>query len=270
MKPESATGPARPGGERAGAGTTLRLLPIALLRLAADAPLAWMLWSMYFPRPGTGGPAAAARNAALFVAFAALHSALARRAPKRLVERLLGPLWVRPLFVAISGLTLAALLYLWRPLAGTLWHAGGAARWVLSLLFAASVGGLAWAASCIDYADFLGIRPLQRSARGQARKSAGFSARGPYAYCRHPMYGFLLAALWVGPVMTFGRLEFAVLASLYLLAGTLLEERNLRAELGEIYDDYRENVPMWLPRLSPWRPPGSSPVSPGGVDTSHR
>jgi len=47
-----------------------------------------------------------------------------------------------------------------------------------------------------------------------------------------------LVALWVGPMMTLGRLEFAALASLYLFAGTLLEEHNLRQELGDVYDVY--------------------------------
>lgn len=68
------------------------------------------------------------------------------------------------------------------------------------------------------------------------------------------MYGFLLMALWIGPVMPFGRLVIAALASVYVLAGTLLEERSLRAELGEVYDVYRAHVPMWIPRLTPWVP----------------
>ncbi len=68
------------------------------------------------------------------------------------------------------------------------------------------------------------------------------------------MYVFLLIALWIGPGMTYTGLEFAVLASAYLVIGTFFEERGLRKELGEVYDLYRANVPMWLPRLRPWRP----------------
>lgn len=51
--------------------------------------------------------------------------------------------------------------------------------------------------------------------------------------------------------MTYGRLEFALLGSIYLIIGTFFEERNLREELGEVYNLYRENVPMWIPRLRP-------------------
>ncbi len=72
------------------------------------------------------------------------------------------------------------------------------------------------------------------------------------------MYLFMLLALWVGPVMTLSRFVFACVGTAYLLGGTLLEERNLREELGGRYEPYRNSVPMWLPRLTPWRgaPPG--------------
>ncbi len=228
-------------------------LQVALLRLIADAPVLWMLVLLHSQGEGPGGVAAAAFNAALFTAFAVIHSALARPAAKRALAGLVGPLCVRPLFVVVGGLTLACVLYLWRPLAGELWRAKGPAHWILTLLFVAVAAGLIWAATFIDYAEFLGIRALVRSARGRPPKPAVFSARGPYAYCRHPMYAFLLLALWVGPVMTLGRLELAALASLYLLAGTFFEETSLREELGGVYDVYRANVPMWVPRLSPWR-----------------
>jgi protein-S-isoprenylcysteine O-methyltransferase Ste14 len=230
------------------------MLLTVLLRLVADAPLVWMLLFLHFPRPGTGGLAAGLFNGALFVSFAATHSLLARPGPKKALAGWVGAVYVRPLFVIASGVSLSAVLYLWRPLAGSLWRAAGPLYWLLTVLFVGAVGGLVWAASFVDYPQFLGVRPLLRAARGRPPRPATFSARGPYAYCRHPMYAFLLLALWTGPVMTAGRLQFAALATLYLLAGTLLEERNSRQELGEVYDLYRSAVPMWIPRLSPWRP----------------
>jgi len=67
------------------------------------------------------------------------------------------------------------------------------------------------------------------------------------------MYVFFIGALWIGPVMTYGRLEFAAMGTVYMLIGTYFEERNLRAELGASYDEYRAHVPMWIPRLTPWK-----------------
>jgi len=34
---------------------------------------------------------------------------------------------------------------------------------------------------------------------------------------------------------------------------TRLEEKNLREELGESYEQYCQHVPMFIPRLSAWR-----------------
>jgi protein-S-isoprenylcysteine O-methyltransferase Ste14 len=220
----------------------------------ADLPVARMLLFLQFPCAGKGGISAAAFNGILFAGFATIHSVLARDLPKRAIARLVGPARARAAYVTASGLTLSSLLYLWQPLSGTVWHATGATYWILSLLFLAALAGLFYAASAIDYPEFLGIRTLLRTVRGQPAKPPAFSVNGPYAYCRHPMYSFLLMTLWVGPVMTYGRLEFAALASLYLLAGTVLEERNLRRELGSVYDDYAASVPMWIPRTSRWTP----------------
>jgi protein-S-isoprenylcysteine O-methyltransferase Ste14 len=230
------------------------LLLVVLLRAVADIPVLWMLLFLHFSREGSGGASAAAFNVALFVTFATVHSALARDRLKRTIARLVGRHGVRPAYVTISGLTLSALLYLWRPLAGMLWRARGPAVWLSSAVFLAAVAGLLYTGSLIDYPQFLGIRPLLRSSRGQRSRGPVFSAEGPYAHCRHPMYSFLVVAFWVGPVMTFGRAEFAALGTVYLLAGAMLEERNLRQELGTVYDVYAANVPMWIPRISAWHP----------------
>ena len=83
--------------------------------------------------------------------------------------------------------------------------------------------------------------------------SPKFSVKGLYAYLRHPMYFLFILALWICPQMTFTRLEFVILATLYFVIGTYHEERNLKSKLGEIYIEYIKNVPMWFPRLTPWK-----------------
>ena len=49
--------------------------------------------------------------------------------------------------------------------------------------------------------------------------------------------------------MTYGRLEFAILGTVYIFIGTCLEEMTARAEIGNAYEAYQESVPMWIPRL---------------------
>lgn len=233
--------------------TIFLYLVMALVRVASDLPLLWMFYFLQFPGEGRGGLSAALVNALLFFAFGAMHSILARSYAKKWIARIAGERSVRAFYVVVSGLALTFLLYLWRPLEGELWSSRGGWYWVLTSLYGSCLLGLVSTTTFIDYAEFVGVRAIKCRIRGQRQRPPMFSLAGPYAYCRHPMYLLLLMALWIGPTMTLGRFELAILGSAYLLVGTIFEERNLRQELGADYDRYRANVPMWIPRLTPWK-----------------
>jgi protein-S-isoprenylcysteine O-methyltransferase Ste14 len=234
--------------------TTYLALAVAA-RVLTDVPLLWMFVLIHFGLRGDGGAGNTLWNAGAFTGWAVLHSLLARDAARRVVSRWLGLDFVRIAYVVVAGLTLALLLLVWRPVSGELWHATGAVAGVLSALYLASLVGLVLITSHFDYAEFLGLRQIKSRVTGRPPRPPALSLEGPYGYCRHPMYLAMLAAFWVGPVMSSGRLEFAALSTLYLFVGLRLEEHNLRRELGPEYDLYRANVPMLIPRLTPWRLP---------------
>jgi protein-S-isoprenylcysteine O-methyltransferase Ste14 len=76
---------------------------------------------------------------------------------------------------------------------------------------------------------------------------------GAFAHTRNPMYlGVLLVVAGVAVVgaspVTAG--YAALLAAIYHLIVSFVEEPRLRETFGEEYDRYRERVPRWLPR---WR-----------------
>ena len=130
---------------------SLLMVLAALTRVAADLPLLWMLFFLYFEKVGSGGIWDAVINGGLFISFAGAHSLLARDAAKSFLARLVGGQFVRIVYVWISAITLSLVLYLWRPLAGSLWQTHGLLSWSLSILFVACIGGLIWTTSSIDY-----------------------------------------------------------------------------------------------------------------------
>jgi len=79
--------------------------------------------------------------------------------------------------------------------------------------------------------------------------------RGPYAYVRNPMIsGVVLLLLSEGlllrsaPHMSWAGLFFLINAVYIPLA----EEPGLRVRFGGDYEEYAENVPRLVPRITPW------------------
>jgi protein-S-isoprenylcysteine O-methyltransferase Ste14 len=81
--------------------------------------------------------------------------------------------------------------------------------------------------------------------------------RGPYRYVRNPMISGVLAVL-LGEAALLGSRAllgwFAAVLAVNAVYLPLVEERGLRRRFGPPYDEYRANVPRWLPRLRPWEP----------------
>ncbi len=99
---------------------------------------------------------------------------------------------------------------------------------------------------------FLGIGQWYDFRAGRRAKGMPFSIRGISRYVRHPWYSGAIAFIWgMGPVTDLNLLVKATL-TLYLVLGTILEERKLQAEIGAPYGEYQRRVPM----LIPWKARG--------------
>jgi protein-S-isoprenylcysteine O-methyltransferase Ste14 len=102
---------------------------------------------------------------------------------------------------------------------------------------------------------------LRAWAAGHIRKNAELATSGPYAYTRNPLYlgsfllglGFTVAAgHWVLAVL-FGALFLGIYFPVMRVEASTLTEL-----FGKDYETYRRSVPLFFPRLTPFRRPASN------------
>jgi len=98
-----------------------------------------------------------------------------------------------------------------------------------------------------DSLSFFGIRQILNF--GKVKKenpSDEIKKNGLLGVIRHPMYLCLIIFLWS---QTFKRIDIIVNAilTIYVIIGTLLEEKKLVLEFGDAYVKYQKDVPMLIP-----------------------
>jgi len=203
--------------------------------------------------------AALALNALLSFGFFVQHSVMTRSAFRHRLSPMVRTEFHGAVYSMMSGIALLVVLILWQGPIETLFAAPEPLRWFLRGLFVVSLLGFAWGALALGPFDGLGLRAIQRHIRGEESREPRFAVRGPYRWVRHPLYFFALVLFWTYPVLTEDRLLFNVLWTVWVFAGTVLEERDLVVTFGDPYREYQRRVPMLLPsRLRPSWPKGSS------------
>jgi protein-S-isoprenylcysteine O-methyltransferase Ste14 len=222
--------------------------------LAFHGPQLWLMVFLFSPETGTGGVTEALFNALLVFLWGTIHSLLARDFCKKVIARAVGTDFVKLVYVTVAGISQCLLLFLWRPLSGWHWQAEGPLYWILTFLFLASLTAVFVSSLILDYMEALGIRAIIRRMRRQTDRPMVLSVRGPYAYCRHPVYLFTIFFLWLGPAMNWTKLAFSLPATLYVVIGMFLEDRDTARHMGPAYAEYKKHVPILIPRLKPWRP----------------
>jgi protein-S-isoprenylcysteine O-methyltransferase Ste14 len=100
----------------------------------------------------------------------------------------------------------------------------------------------------------LGLRRILGKELFLSKSESKLIAAGVYAYSRNPLYFFALVLL-LGWFFVFRLTPILILTLLFLAHFVLLakwEERELKERFGQEYEDYRQHVPFFVPRLK-WK-----------------
>ena len=117
--------------------------------------------------------------------------------------------------------------------------------WTLSLI----IGGVVALAGLL----------IRAWASGHIRKARVLAISGPYAFTRNPLYvgSFVMG---IGFSVASGVWWLAVLFGLLYLGiyfpVMIVEKEDIRVIFGDSFAEYERNVPMFIPRLTPWKKAG--------------
>ncbi len=199
-------------------------------------------------------------------ALAAIHSLLASKQAKDLTCRMAGHRYRNGLY-RFAFNAKSVLLLAW----GTYWFLRLPDReiyrvrapwsWIFRVGQAASLGVLLSAVRVIGVLDFAGISQLRSflagldpdpepEAQGPPVDPVGRMVTSqPFRFTRHPSNLGALGIFLFFPRITVNRVTLAALVALYAILGSLHEERRLRVAYGEPFEQYRREVPFFIPRL---------------------
>jgi protein-S-isoprenylcysteine O-methyltransferase Ste14 len=190
-------------------------------------------------------------NTSLCLAFFIQHSVMIRKSFRQWLSRFIPEEYDSAFFAIVAGVFLLVLIVFWQESAYTIASAQGIWFWLLRGVFLLSIAGFAWSWWALGVFDPFGILPIVDHLRGRERPPISFTARGPYRWVRHPLYILMLLMIWSYPNLTADRLLFNLLCTIWMIIGTVLEERDLVATFGKEYRDYQNKVPMLIPYRLP-------------------
>jgi methanethiol S-methyltransferase len=194
-------------------------------------------------------------DAGLSLVFFLQHSIMVRQRIRKRLAEIIPDLFYSAFYALTSGMALLLVMLLWQKTSTPLFTAAGSSYWLFRMLFFVCIAGFSWGSRSLGSFDPLGVKAISRHMRGKMSVQMPLKVRGAYQWVRHPLYFFSLIMFWSCPVLTADRLLFNLMWTTWIIAGTVLEERDLVREFGDGYREYQKKVPM----LIPYKLPGKAP-----------
>ncbi|MCB1754395.1 MAG: DUF1295 domain-containing protein [Gammaproteobacteria bacterium] len=188
----------------------------------------------------------------LWLVYFLLHSALASLACKQWLAGICPACmpWYRLVYnlLALVGL-FPPLYFMWRWRGELIIDYSGIFFWLANGIALFAIAGFFKTLDYYDLAEFSGKRQLREQSDGNLDREK-FHLSPLHRYVRHPWYFLGLLILWTRD-MDKMQLLSSLLITLYLVVGSILEERKLVRYHGEIYRRYQQRVAGLFPL--PWK-----------------
>jgi len=98
-----------------------------------------------------------------------------------------------------------------------------------------------------SFGQFFGFAQIKEGTNHNLMNKTGkLSSRGILGVVRHPFYAGIFPLIWSSDLDITG-LIVNIILSIYVLIGTVLEERKLILEFGDSYREYQQKVSMLFP-----------------------
>lgn len=184
----------------------------------------------------------------LCIAFFFQHSGMVRKSFRQRLARFLPAEYEGAVYAIASGIALLVLMVLWQKSDLNLTATRGVFRWLFYISYLLSFAGFIWGTRALGAFDPYGLRPILGRLQGKKPRPMSFVVKGPYRWVRHPLYLLMILMIWACPDLTADRLLFNGLWTVWIIIGSILEERDLVLEFGDVYREYQRTVPMLIPR----------------------
>ena len=226
-----------------------------LLFLGVFAYMAGFVGNFLVPKSIDSTPAGSAIESAtidvlLLLLFAVQHSVMARPAFKRVWTRIVPNPIERSTYMLAANLVTILLMWQWRSIDAIVWDIQQPAlRGAVWGLFVTGWLLVPFVTLLLDHFDLCGTRQVWLHLRGREYEALPFRVPSLYKRVRHPLYIGWTIAFWATPTMTAGHLLFATVMTAYMAIAVVFEERDLVNHFGQQYEDYRRQVPMFVPSI---------------------
>jgi len=189
-------------------------------------------------------------NIGLLSFFAIQHSGMARKGFKQWITKYIPSSAERSTYVFISNIAMLVIFYFWQPMGGVIWNTDNEIlKNILLTLYMFGWALLFVSSFLIDHFHLFGLKQVWYDLSNKKMTYSKFMIPSLYKRVRHPLYVGWVIIVWATPIMTVSHLVFALLCSLYIIAGIKFEEKDLEAEFGDEYREYQKQVPMIIPSV---------------------